>query len=120
MPYVSFAEFNVPDTQQAADFYKAVFDWQAQKFGEGDYLMVDNNEEPGTIGVGLDKMHDDRPMTVAVITVPSVDEFATKIVAAGGKIVVEKFAIPGQGHAAYFTDPGGLVVGIYEQDENVK
>ena len=29
MPYVSYIEFNVPDTKQAAEFYKKVFGWDA-------------------------------------------------------------------------------------------
>jgi predicted enzyme related to lactoylglutathione lyase len=35
-------------------------------------------------------------------------------------VVVEKFSIACLGYAAYFTDPGGLIVGIHEYDENAK
>jgi len=41
-------------------------------------------------------------------------------VKAGATVVVEKFAIAGVGYAAYFTDPGGLIVCVHEYDANAK
>lgn len=119
MPYVTYVEFNVPDSKQAAEFYKKAFGWEAQGWGDDDYMVVSHGDEAG-IDAGLDKAKDGKPLAVPVITVPSVDEYAGKVKAAGGEIVIEKFPIPSQGYAAYFTDPGGLTVGIYENDENAK
>ena len=39
-----------------------------------------------------------------------------KVIVAGGEIVVPKFSIPGVGHACYFTDTQGMVVGLHEYD----
>lgn len=82
-------------------------------------MVVGHGEEPG-IDTGLDKSRDGQPRTVPVITVPSLDETAKAVQEAGGRIVVEKFTIEGVGYAAYFTDPGGLTVGIHQYDENAK
>jgi len=117
MPYVNYIEFNVPDSKQAAEFFKQVFGWDAQGWGEGDYMVVSHGEEPG-IDTGIDKMQeDDRPSAVPVVTVESVDKAVKDVEAAGGKIVVPKMAIPGMGYAAYFTTPGGLLMSVNEGEE---
>ena len=115
---ITFLELFVTDNQQAAVFYKKVFGWEAQKWGETNYMLVDNGEGAG---LGIDNVaKDSKPYTVAVVTVNSVDEALKNIIAAGGKITTEKTAIPGQGYAAYFTTPGGLLMSVYETDEHAK
>jgi predicted enzyme related to lactoylglutathione lyase len=114
---LNYLEFNVPDTKQAAKFFKTVFGWDAQGWGDSDYLVADNGEGPGA-SAGIDKVKEGKqPNTVAVVTVDSVDEAVKTIVAAGGKIVTEKFAVGEEGHAAYFTTPGGLMMSVYEANE---
>ena len=120
MPYVNYIELNVPDSKRAAEFFKKAFGWDAQGWGESDYMVVDNGDEAG-IGAGIDKLKDgDKPNAVPVITVESVDKAAKEVEAAGGKIVVPKMAIPGTGYAAYFTTPGGLLMSVYEADEKAE
>jgi predicted enzyme related to lactoylglutathione lyase len=117
MPYVSYVELNVPDSQKAAEFFKKVFGWDAQSWDDSGYMVVDNGEEAG-IGAGIDNLKDGAmPNAVPVIAVESVDKAAKELVAAGGKITVPKMAIPGTGYAASFTTPGGLTMSIYEADE---
>jgi len=57
---------------------------------------------------------------VGIITVPKIEDTLAAAVKAGATVVVEKFAIAGVGYAAYFTDPGGLIVGVHEVDEDAK
>jgi len=57
MPYVNYIELNVPDSKRAAEFFKKAFGWDAQGWGESDYMVVDNGDEAG-IGAGFDKMKD--------------------------------------------------------------
>ena len=120
MPHVSYIEFNVPDVKQAAEFYKRVLGWDARGWGgDQDYLVSQHGEEPG-IDAGIRKAPDGKPQAVAVITVPRLDETLAAAVKAGATVVVEKFAIADVGYAAYFTDPGGLIVGVHEHDANAK
>ena len=115
MPYVNYVEFNVKDVPETAAFYKAVFGWEPQQFGGPDYMYAQSGDEPG-IDTGMMKAENGQPSTVAVITVESVEEASKQVVARGGTMVREKFAVPTMGYAAYFTDPGGLLVGLYESD----
>jgi predicted enzyme related to lactoylglutathione lyase len=48
------------------------------------------------------------------IDVPSADEYADKITAAGGEIVRPKTLIPGIGHLVTFKDTEGNVFGILQ------
>ena len=50
----------------------------------------------------------------------SVDEAVAGVKAHGGRIVMEKAAIPGVGWLAYFTDPEGNLFGLMQPDANAK
>jgi predicted enzyme related to lactoylglutathione lyase len=119
MPHITYVELNVPKAGEVADFYRAVFDWDPQAWGEDeDYLVSQHGDSPG-IDAALRTAPDGRPLTVAVITVPDIDATIEKAKASGAEIVVEKFPIAGVGYAAYFKDPGGLLIGAHENDDSV-
>jgi hypothetical protein len=54
--------------------------------------------------------------TVNTINVSSVNEYAKKIVDAGGKVLTPRTAIPGVGYFSYCVDTEGNVFGIMEND----
>jgi predicted enzyme related to lactoylglutathione lyase len=113
MPYVNYIEFNVGDVAESQRFYKEVFDWDPQAWGEEDYLVASHGEEVG-IDTGITTSEDGEPITVATITVDDLAGYMAKVIVAGGEIVVPKFTIPGVGQACYFVDTQGMVVGLHE------
>jgi len=120
MPYVSYIEFNVPATAPAAAFYKQAFGWDPQGWGDDEnYLISSHGDEPG-IDTALQTAPDGKPPAIPIITVPDLDTSIASVKKAGGTITVERFAIEGMGYAAYFTDPSGLTLGIYQNDANAK
>ena len=121
MPRVVHFEVYADDPQRAAAFYQKVFGWKISKWeGPTDYWLVTTGEasEPGIDGGIMQRM--EQETTVNTIDVPSVDEFTQKITEAGGKVVVQKMAIPGVGYMAYYTDSEGNVFGIMEEDPSTK
>ena len=54
------------------------------------------------------------PGPVIVVDVPSIDASLEKIGTLGGTTVVGKTPVGDMGFAAYFTDPEGNVVGLWE------
>ena len=54
------------------------------------------------------------PASVVTIDVDAIDEALQEIEAAGGSTVMPRTAIPGMGAFAYFKDPEGNVVGLWE------
>jgi hypothetical protein len=112
-------EFGAVNPERAAGFYKNVFGWQATKWGgPEEYWLITTgpDQEPGING-GIMRHKDSMPRTVNTIAVSSVDEFAQKVVAAGGQVVVQKMAIPGVGYQAYCLDTEGNLFGIHEPDK---
>ena len=112
--------FEIPsdDTQKTIAFWSSVFGWQFTQWGEGamEYWLVKTGSDvPGIDGGLMPRMHPGQPM-VNTIDVPNVDEYAAKVEAAGGTIVVPKMAIPTVGWLVYFKDPDGNIHGIMQSD----
>ena len=121
MPRVVHFEVCADDMERAERFYSEVFGWTVNKWeGEGEfsYWLVNTGKE-GEQGIdgGLVQRHDPAHVTRIVLDVPSVDEYAARIVAGGGIQLVPKFAVPGVGYAAYFNDTEGNSFGIFQDDE---
>jgi uncharacterized protein len=54
------------------------------------------------------------------INVPSVDDYAPKIEANGGKVIQPKTGIPGIGYMVVFKDTENNKLGLMEEDQSVK
>ena len=120
--------FEIPtgDHPRAKRFYSEVFGWQLQDMPAGGdvYTLavtspVDEqfrHTEPGAINGGLFQRSPQLPVTSPVITigVESIDEHARRIEAAGGTMVVPKGEVPDMGYYAYFKDPEGNLMGLWE------
>jgi uncharacterized protein len=120
----SVVHFEIPadDVTRAKEFYRSVFDWQLQDMPEMDYTIVrttevDENQMPTTAGAingGLMRRSQDTPSPVLTIDVESVDQALKQVEAAGGRVVRPRTEIPGMGAFAYFTDPEGNTLGLWE------
>lgn len=119
--------FEIPadDLERAKKFYSEIFGWQLQDVPGGHpYTLamtsaLDENQkpkEPGTINGGmLQKFKEDPVQTISItIDVDSIDESLKKIEAEGGKMIREKMPVGDMGFVAYFQDPEGNVVGLWE------
>jgi uncharacterized protein len=117
--------FEIPadDEGRAREFYRETFGWQMQEMPELDYTIVMTTAvdeqtqlptEPGAINGGLMKRSTDTPAPVLTVDVESIDDALTRIDAAGGSTVKPRTEIPGMGAFAYFKDPEGNVLGLWE------
>lgn len=73
--------------------------------------------EPGFINGGMTQ-RGDLTSPVVVIDVESIDDSLKQIESLGGKTVAGKSAVAEMGFAAYFTDPEGNVIGLWENAPN--
>jgi uncharacterized protein len=120
----SVVHFEIPadDVARAKEFYSSIFGWQLQDMPEMDYTIVqttavDENQMPTTAGAingGLMRRNPDTPTPVLTIDVESVDQALKQVEAAGGRTVRPRTEIPGMGAFAYFTDPEGNTLGLWE------
>jgi len=113
-------EIHAPDPAPVIEFYKNTLGWTFHKWdGPEEYWLVTTGDasSPGING-GLMKSRDGQARTVNTVSVKDVDTAVKSIIAAGGRNVVPKMAIPGVGWLAYCTDPGGNIFGIMHDDKN--
>lgn len=117
--------FEVPfdDGDRARTFYQEAFGWKVEAFPGMDYTIVSSGPtsdqgptESGYINGGMAARNADQSFTspVIVIDVESIDDALKKIGELGGKTAVEKMPVAEMGFAAYFTDPEGNVMGLWE------
>ncbi len=122
MPRVIHFDLRGEDTERAKEFYSNTFGWRFDKWdGPMEYWLITTgpDSEPGING-GFMKREKPDENTVLTIEVSSVDEFAEKVVQAGGTIINPKSAIPGVGYMVTCMDTEGNPFGIIEDDSEAK
>jgi hypothetical protein len=119
--------FEIPadDLERAKKFY-SIFDWQLADWPMPDGSVyvgartVDVDEkthlpkEPGAINGGITKRTSYAATPQFTILVPSIDDYAVKIKAAGGKLVQDKMNMADAGYYAYFKDSEGNLFSLWE------
>jgi predicted enzyme related to lactoylglutathione lyase len=119
--------FEIPaeDLERAKGFYGRIFGWQldTMSMADGEYTIVRTTPvdektqmptEPGSINGGMMRRDERTPAPVITIDVDGIDDALESIEAAGGETVTPRTAIPGMGAFAYFKDPEGNVLGLWE------
>jgi predicted enzyme related to lactoylglutathione lyase len=121
MPTVQHFEIPADDVERASKFYTVVFEWNMQKLANPedpskDYWFFDTKDENGNKGIGGGLMKRQAPEHTVTnyITVPSVDDYVSKIEKAGGKVIMPKTEIPEMGFILVFLDTENNMFGLYE------
>lgn len=116
MPRIIHFEIPTTNPKRSSDFYKKALGWKIKQWGKENYWMVETGKEPepGINGGIMPKK--DLKTTVNTVGVSSVDKAIKKVIAAGGKVVRPKIAIPTMGWIAYCADPDGNVFGVMQSD----
>ena len=121
MPTVQHFEIPADDVERASKFYTGVFEWKMQKLANPedpskDYWFFDTKDENGNKGIGGGLMKRQAPehSVTNYITVPSIDDYASKIEEAGGKVIMPKTEIPEMGFILVFFDTENNMFGLYE------
>lgn len=107
------------DPAKVSDFYANVFEWKIQDIPELNYRLVETGGNGGING-GIMKPQREAPWPGNMAFYIAVDDLAAyrkKIVAAGGKILVEEQEVPNMGSFSLFSDPDGRVLGIWKQKQ---
>ena len=111
-PLVHF-DFAADDPGALAEFYRGLFDWKIEKWGDGDdaYWMIDTGTEPG--GGIMARAHPGQTGSI-YFHVASVDESAKQAQELGATLVVPKTEVPGMGWFAILVDPAGNGFALWE------
>jgi len=110
---ICYVEIPATDIAQSSAFYESVFGWKIRRRGDGSVAFDDGvGEVSGTWVTG--RAPSPRAGLLIYIMVDSVELTMEKILAHGGEIV-QPIGADAPEITARFRDPGGSVLGLYQQ-----
>jgi uncharacterized protein len=110
---ICYLEMPTTDIARSADFYKKVFGWNIRKRGDGATAFDDTTGEVSGAWV-LGRPPASAPGLLFYIMVDSIESAVEAVVANGGEIV-QPIGIDAPEITARFRDPGGNVIGLYQE-----
>ncbi|HLQ68171.1 MAG TPA: VOC family protein [Gemmatimonadales bacterium] len=110
---ICYLEIPAADVRRSSEFYHAVFGWNIRRRGD-DHLAFDDavGEVSGSWVTG--RPASPQPGLLVYIMVDSVAATVKAVVANGGEIV-QPIGADAPEITARFRDPGGNVVGLYQE-----
>jgi predicted enzyme related to lactoylglutathione lyase len=110
---ICYIEMPATDIERSADFYQKVFGWTVRQRGDGRKAFDDGvGQVSGTWVLGRSPAS--QPGLLIYIMCDSVAATLDAIVANGGQIV-QPIGADAPEITARFRDPGGNVIGLYQQ-----
>jgi predicted enzyme related to lactoylglutathione lyase len=109
---ICYIEIPATDVQSSAKFYEEVFDWRIRHRGDGQTAFDDTTGEVSGTWV-LDRPPAREPGLLLYIMVDSVSATVDAVIAHGGEIV-QPIGADAPEITARFRDPGGNVIGLYQ------
>lgn len=115
--------FEIPydDGDRARGFYREAFGWELASWGEGEYTLVATGPtaesgaaEPGFINGGMMQREAPYSSPVLVIDVQDIDASLAAVERLGGTTAMAKQPVGDMGWTAYFTDPEGNLLGLFQ------
>ena len=110
---ICYVEMPASDIQRSAKFYEKVFGWQIRKRGDGATAFNDSvGQVSGTWVTG--RPPSVTPGLLIYIMVDDVEATIESVMAHGGELV-QPVGADAPESTARFRDPGGNVIGLYQQ-----
>ena len=121
-PKLTHFAINADDVDATQAFYRAVFGWQFQDYGPPGFVQILDASGSAPIGAIQQRRQllDDEPTRGFECTfgVDDVEAVRERVLAAGGRILMEKFTISKVGTLIAFEDPGGNPALAMEYDDD--
>lgn len=109
-PQLTHFAINTDDVEATQAFYASVFGWKFQDYGPPGFVQILDESGDAPMGAIQQRRQllDDDPTRGFECTfgVENIDATRERVLAAGGRILMEKFTISGVGHLIAFQDPG--------------
>ena len=110
--FVSHVEWCSEDIEKTAAFFQGMFDWRFKPFGNN-YLLCTPEHGPAVGLLRSDHVTQGNNCLVFV-TVDNIESHLQRAISLGGKVHVQKTAIPDYGWYAQIRDEDGNIVGLFE------
>ena|ERR1700704_1520585 len=110
---ICYIEMPATDIARSAEFYKKVFGWNVRQRGDGATAFDDSTGQVSGTWV-LGRPPASQPGLLVYVMVDSVAATVDVVVASGGEIV-QPIGGDAPEITARFRDPGGNVIGLYQE-----
>ena len=110
---ICYVEMPASDIQRSAEFYEKVFGWQIRKRGDGAIAFDDAVGQVSGTWV-TNRPPAATPGLLIYIMVDDVEATIASVIAEGGELV-QPVGADAPEITARFRDPGGNVLGLYQQ-----
>ena len=107
-------EISAKDAKAASEFYRQLCGWQIEHAPQFDYYQFRGEGGPGGGFVAADGQMYKAGDIVFYVATDDIESFLAKAESLGGKTLLPKTEIPGQGWFAFFADPTGNRIGVYK------
>ena len=109
---ICYIEMPATDVQRSSDFYATVFGWNVRRRGDGAAAFDDTT---GSVsGAWVLGRPPQQPGFVVYVMCDSVSKTVDAVVANGG-VIVQAIGVDAPEITARFRDPGGNVIGLYQE-----
>jgi predicted enzyme related to lactoylglutathione lyase len=113
---ICYVEIPATDIARSIEFYQAVFGWNVRRRGDGQAAFDDGVGQVSGTWV-MNRPPSEAPGLLLYIMVDSVAGTIEKITANGGELV-QPIGADAPEITARFRDPGGNILGLYQQPAN--
>jgi predicted enzyme related to lactoylglutathione lyase len=123
-PRLTHFAINTDDVEATQAFYADVFGWTFQAYGQAGFVQI--MDDVGESPIGAIQQHRqllaDGPTRgfECSFGVDDVDDVRSRVIDAGGTILMERSTIPGVGHLIAFQDRGGNPVLAMQYDSTAE
>jgi uncharacterized protein len=122
MDKVVHFELPADDVERAQNFYREAFGWQMNSMPGMGYTLIGTTatNDDGTLaeigGINGGMLARQDPITAPIITiaVDDIDDALAKVEKLGGKTAIGRQPVGEMGFSAYFVDPEGNVIGLWQ------
>jgi predicted enzyme related to lactoylglutathione lyase len=120
MGRLSHFEITADDPERAAAFYRKAFGWEFNDWGGPFKYLLATTGPKDQVGIdgAIMPRHETKQAVINMISVDNWEQGAKAVKDAGGKVLGDKQAVPGQGYFAYCRDTEGNAFGIFEANSS--
>ncbi len=110
-PVVHF-DIGCRDLAQTESFYTQLFDWTSSDYGPISKKIATGSDS-GINGHLTALGHEPHNYVMVYVEVDDIKEHLERAAELGGSVVIPETEIPGGGRFAWFNDPDGNTIGLY-------
>lgn len=116
---ICYVELPAADPARSAGFYERVFGWRMRRRGDGATAFDDTTGQVSGAFVAGRAAWAGAPGLLVYVMVDDIESAVRAVTAAGGEIV-QPVGVDAPELTARFRDPGGNVVGLYQEPVKAK